>query len=179
MFRYSDGVWYRATVQTASGGQVSVYYVDYGNTSTVSTTGVCAIPPGLVSQLPAQAVQCRLGGVTQEMGDFGERFRSMVRDMFRVRVESMDGGVCVVQATTLPLPGTNINSEMAKMTENWNTRQSWDKKSSSPNTGVAGDTEELFITWVESSNNFYGQLTRLGGQELKEFLAKLSDYCHR
>ena len=45
--------------------------------------------------------------------------------------------------------------------------------------GVAGDTEELFITWVGSSNNFYGQLTRLDWQELKEFLAKLSDYCHR
>ena len=35
-----------------------------------------------------------------------------------------------------------------------------------------------FITWVGSSNNFYGQLTRLDWQELKEFLAKLSDYSH-
>ena len=166
-------------MQGLSGGQVSVYYVDYGNTSTVSTTGVCSITPGLVSQLPAQAVQCRLSGVTHEMGDLGDRFRSMVRDMFRVSVESVDGSVCVVQATTLPPPGTSINKEMAKMTENRNTRQSWDKKSSSPNSGVAGDLEELFITWVESSNNFYGQLTRLGGQELTEFLARLSDYCHR
>ena len=158
---------------------MTVYYVDYGNTSTVASTGVSAIPPGLVSQIPAQAVQCRLAGVSQQ-GEVGDKFRSMVRDdKFRIRVERMDGGVCVVQASTLPPPGTNINTELARMSDNRNMRQGWDKKSSSPNTGVAGDTEELFITWVESSNSFYGQLTRLGGQELKEFLARLSDYCHR
>jgi len=177
--RYSDGVWYRATVQTVSGGQVSVYYVDYGNTSTVATTGVSAIPPALVSQIPAQAVQCKLGGVSQQ-GEMGEKFRSMVRDdKFRIRVERLDGGVCVVQASTLPPPGININTELGRMSDNRNTRQGWEKMSSSPSTGVAGDTEELFITWVESSNSFYGQLTRLGGQELKEFLARLSDFCHR
>ena len=172
-------MWYRATVQSVTGGQVTVYYVDYGNTSTVATTGVSAIPPGLVRQIPAQAVQCRLAGVCHQ-GEVGDKFRSMVRDdKFRVRVERMDGGVCVVQASTLPPPGTNINTELVRMSDNRNMRQGWDKKSSSPNTGLAGDTEELFITWVESSNSFYGQLTRLGGQELKEFLARLSDYCHR
>ena len=166
-------------MQTVSGGQVSVYYVDYGNTSTVAITGVSAIPPALVSQIPAQAVQCKLGGVSQQ-GEMGEKFRSMVRDdKFRIRVERIDGGVCVVQASTLPPPGININTELGRMSDNRNTRQGWEKMSSSPSTGVAGDTEELFITWIESSNSFYGQLTRLGGQELKEFLARLSDFCHR
>ena len=158
---------------------MSVYYVDYGNTGTVATTGVSAIPPALVGQLPAQAVQCRLAGVSHT-SDMVDRFRALVRDdKFRVRIERMEGGVCVVQATTLPPPGINVNSELGRKSDNRSGRQGWDKKSASPNSGVGGDTEELFITWFESSNNFYGQLTRLGGQELKEFLARLSDHCHR
>lgn len=45
-------------MQSVTGEQVIVYYVDYyGNTSTVATTGVSAIPPGLVSQIPAHAMQ--------------------------------------------------------------------------------------------------------------------------
>jgi len=178
--RYNDGVWYRATVQGASDGQLSVYYVDYGNTGTVSSTGITTIPPTLVNRLPAQAVKCKLAGVGMMQLDM-EKFRVLLSHKFRVRVDSIQGGVCLVHATTLPLPGRNINLELTRGADNRNNKHQFDKKSSSSpiNNTDAGDTEELFITWIESSNSFYGQLTRLGSEELKEFLNLLSDHCHR
>ena len=48
---------------------MSVYYVDYGNTSTVPLASVGVIPPALVARLPAQAVQCRLSGVHSNTAD--------------------------------------------------------------------------------------------------------------
>ena len=52
---------------------MSVYYVDYGNTSTVPLASVGVIPPALVARLPAQAVQCRLSGVHSNTADMVDR----------------------------------------------------------------------------------------------------------
>lgn len=52
---------------------MSVYYVDYGNTSTVPLASVGVIPPALVARLPAQAVQCRLSGVHSNTADTVDR----------------------------------------------------------------------------------------------------------
>ena len=52
---------------------MSVYYVDYGNTSTVPLASVGVIPPALVARLPAQAVQCRLSGVHSNTADTDDR----------------------------------------------------------------------------------------------------------
>ena len=52
---------------------MSVYYVDYGNTSTVPLASVGVIPPALVARLPAQAVQCRLSGVHSNTADTEDR----------------------------------------------------------------------------------------------------------
>lgn len=50
-----------------------MYYVDYGNTSTVPLASVGVIPPALVARLPAQAVQCRLSGVHSNTADTVDR----------------------------------------------------------------------------------------------------------
>ena len=58
-----DGAYYRAQViEVGRGGKVKVQFVDYGNSTTVSTGDLFALPPSLCS-IPAQAIQCCLDGV--------------------------------------------------------------------------------------------------------------------
>ena len=168
--RYTDGVWYRALVTGNSGAQLTVHYIDYGNTSKVSSTSVSSIPLEMVSALPSQAIQCKLN-VSSHNRDAIDKFRSLSRDKFRIKVEEVDGNIHYVQAFTLTTPVVNFNSELSK-----SSKKGWDKKNSNVNNG---DVEELYITWVESSNNFYGQLTRLGRQDLQDFLARMSHHCQR
>ena len=41
-----------------------------------------------------------------------------------------------------------------------------------------GEVEEVQVSWVESSNNWYGQLAGARA-ELREFLGRVSSECHR
>ena len=167
--RFSDNVWYRAEVMAVSydRSEVTVYYVDYGNSSTVPLASIGVIPGGLVTRLPAQAVQCRLSGVHSVTGELMDTWRRVITEKIRIKVEGVDGGVHVVQATTLPLPGTNIGQELC---------------GGRPRGGAGGVTmgevEGLQVSWVESSNNWYGQLAGARA-ELREFLSRMSSECHR
>ena len=90
----------------------------------------------------------------------------MVTERIRVKVEGVDSGVHVVAATSLPPPGTSINQEVASS-----------RHQASP--GPARDTEtELTVSWVESSNSWYGQLAGHRAQ-LRDFLARLSGECEQ
>ena len=57
-----DGVFYRANIIEVKGQKVEVQFVDYGNSTTVTTADLLEIPPSL-SVIPAQATQCCLEGV--------------------------------------------------------------------------------------------------------------------
>ena len=167
--RFSDNVWYRAQVKAVSydRSEVTVYYVDYGNSSSVPFTSIGVIPAGLVSRLPAQAVQCRLSGVHNVTGEMMEMWRHVITEKVRIKVEGVDGGVHVVQATTLPTPGVNINQELCGGRVRAGTL------------GVTmGEVEEVQVSWVESSNNWYGQLVGVKA-ELREFLSRMSGECHK
>ena len=88
----------------------------------------------------------------------------MITERIRVKVEGVDSGVHVVAATSLPLPGTSINQEVCSRAQ------------ASP--GPGRDTEELTVSWVESSNSWYGQLAGHRA-ELRDFLARLSGECQQ
>ena len=61
---YSDESWYRGRITAAtSSGQVSVYYIDYGNTDKVETEKLHELAPEFYG-LPAQALRCRLVSLT-------------------------------------------------------------------------------------------------------------------
>ena len=165
--RYRDGVWYRATVQAVSPDrtEVSVYYVDYGNTCTVPLASVGVIPAHLVTCLPAQAVTCRLSGVHNTNMDTMDTWRRVVTDKIRIKVEGVDSGVHVVQATLLPPPGVNINQEIVGPGGQGDRRQEW-------------QVQEVTVTWVESSNSWYGQMVNTRA-EMREFLGRMSEFCDR
>ena len=170
--RYTDGVWYRASVQAVSMDrtEVSVYYVDYGNTATVPLASVGVIPPHLVSCLPAQAVTCRLSGVHSTTMDMMDRWRKVVTDKIRIKVEGVDSGVHVVQASSLPAPGVNINQEISP--------SAGDRRSGGDRRLENNQVLEVVVTMVESSNSWYGQMVHTRA-EMREFLGRMSEFCDR
>ncbi|XP_076036932.1 staphylococcal nuclease domain-containing protein 1 [Oratosquilla oratoria] len=50
--QFVDGVWYRAKVEKNTGGQVTVFYVDYGNREVMSATKCTTLPGGFTAQKP-------------------------------------------------------------------------------------------------------------------------------
>ena len=69
--RYSDDCLYRARVEDATDiDDVTVLFVDYGNTEQVSRACVFALPAGLVAG--CYALPCRLAGVGEGVGGGGE-----------------------------------------------------------------------------------------------------------
>ena len=161
--RYEDGVWYRGRVEAVSQdrSQVTVYYVDYGDTTTVPLPSLALIPPGLVTLLPAQAVHCRLAGVGQDQ-DLVQRWANIVTEKLSLQVEGVEAGVHVVQATTTPSPGINLNQELGR-------------RAGRGVVGV-GDVVEVVVTLVESTNSWYGQLVR---SDVRDFLSRLSEEIRR
>lgn len=58
----TDGSWYRAMVQSVEpDGKVQVYFVDYGNSSTVEVAHLRTIEQRLLT-LPFLAIRCWLAG---------------------------------------------------------------------------------------------------------------------
>ena len=161
--RYEDGVWYRGRVEAVSQdrSQVTVYYVDYGDTTTVPLPSLALIPPSLLTLLPAQAVQCRLAGVGQDP-EILQRWANIVTERLSLQVEGVECGVHVVQASTSPSPGININQELGRRPVRGGVQ--------------VGEVVELVVTWVESTNSWYGQLAR---SEVREFLSRLSEESQR
>ena len=55
----ADGVWYRSVITKVSGSEVTVYYVDYGNSEVLDSNNLCDDLDELF-QTPYQAIQCVL-----------------------------------------------------------------------------------------------------------------------
>lgn len=92
-----DGSWYRARVISLAGDDVTLYYLDYGNTDTVSVTEIQPIKDEYCV-LPAQAIKC---ATTATIGD----------DEFIETILNME---CVVTATKVTAGNTHF-VEMTKM----------------------------------------------------------------
>ncbi|XP_078589209.1 tudor domain-containing protein 1-like isoform X2 [Branchiostoma floridae x Branchiostoma japonicum] len=64
-----DGMWYRAEVmEVMSNSQLKVFFLDYGNTETVTTANTRPIPESF-TQCPALAMHCKLAGVSPVSSD--------------------------------------------------------------------------------------------------------------
>ena len=109
---YCDGIWYRGLVlnplERATGWNIR--YVDFGNTGEVGGAGLAAIPPGLVSRAPAQALPCRLAGNQHWPDTATQQFVAMAGERFTVALEAVESGVAVVQATSST--GKSINTKL-------------------------------------------------------------------
>ena len=132
---------------------------------------VRATLPALVTRLPAQAAAVRLKGFESAVSELvQEAFLGLLgEERVRLAVEGREGSLLLVQAFTLAPGVRSINAELKDM-EAYRGRE--EKKAQLPS-----DTEELYITWFENCNSFYGQFTSTGLSELKDFLALVSSHC--
>lgn len=71
-----DQSWYRASVLNVSGNVVTVLFVDYGNTDTVTKDDLLVLPQSLMAR-PAFAYDCRLRGVKRWKSDQKKKFGAM------------------------------------------------------------------------------------------------------
>ncbi len=81
-----DGVWYRALITAVSGGDVQVYYVDYGNTEYVPASNLNC-PSGDFFSLPYQAVCCVLGDFTPRGGRWSSEATDALREAVPIETE--------------------------------------------------------------------------------------------
>ena len=104
-----DDAWYRAkvTATDADKGQVSVRFVDYGNTDTVEADRLTSLPEDLkLSVLPAFATKSRLSGVSDLSDDAVEKLKEAVLDQVvivdvKIKVEDHDEVELKVAGTLL------------------------------------------------------------------------------
>ena len=104
---------YRAIVKTIAAESITVFYVDYGNSSTLPFTAVHTLPADLAQQ-PALAVKCALDGVnltTKEADDF---FADLVLDLeVTAKCVKVEGDVVFVRL--LDDAGNDLNQKIIEL----------------------------------------------------------------
>ena len=78
---FEDGVWYRARVVSICNSDCKVFFLDYGNTSTVSRRNLRVIPEE-VKSLPGQAIQVRLSDIEP----VGEKWMDKSKEMMEANL---------------------------------------------------------------------------------------------
>ncbi|KAJ8683607.1 hypothetical protein QAD02_019399, partial [Eretmocerus hayati] len=178
----SDGEWYRAVVDSVDNGSAKVLFVDYGNVDTVPFDKIKELEAP-VSQVPMQAVHCKLFGIKsnwtkEESSDFADRVDNKTLEAEFILEEN---GVYQVLVKILD-PNTPssgyINEELSGGVDVMKLKDAVRNKSASSSRGNSvasldvvpldqkwpiatlelGSQHEVFITWFINPHKFYCQL---------------------
>ncbi|XP_059173554.1 uncharacterized protein LOC131954068 isoform X2 [Physella acuta] len=167
-----DEAWYRGVVQSVSSNAAKVYFLDYGNTESVSLEFVCNLKPEM-RKLPALAVQCCLDrahprGSSWHPGVI-EKFDELVADKeFDVKVVSRNGKICSVTLLDI-VENKDILSLLQPFVDKYNAKSvtpSKEVKKSTLSSYVTSETGPtlpvgskvpVFLSWVESPGDFWVQ----------------------
>ncbi|KAL9980435.1 hypothetical protein ACROYT_G009026 [Oculina patagonica] len=163
-----DG-WYRAKVEQVQGKDVTVNFIDYGDTATISLDNIRTIKPEF-SSLPAQAVQCCLKGFPANQGP--EKFKDLVVEQeFKAKVISAKSGE-VYEVDLVPGDGSaSVSQTLSKEVET----------SPTPSFNVTsiqlkpGDKVDIFIPFVESAQKFFCQVSQNSG-DLDDLMNRLEEH---
>ena len=163
-----DG-WYRAKVEQVQGKDVTVNFVDYGDTATVNLDNIRTIKPEFCL-LPAQAVQCCLKGFSARQGP--ENFKDLVVEQeFKAMVSSKRGGNVYEVDLVSGDGSTSISQRLSKEVE----------MSAAPSLNVAsiqlkpGEVIDVFIPFAESAQNFFCQVSQ-NSSDLDDLMTKLEEH---
>ena len=165
---WCDG-WYRAKVEQVEGKDVTVNFIDYGDTATVALDNVRTIKPEFCL-LPAQAVQCCLKGFFDRQGP--ENFKDLVFEQeFKANVIGAKSS-SVYEVDLVPGDGSmSICQRLSKEVE----------MSPAPSLNVAsiqlkpGDKVDVFIPYVESAQKFFCQVSQ-NSSNLDDLMTKLEEH---
>ena len=161
--------WYRAKVELVQGKHVTVNFIDYGDTATISLDNVRTIKPEF-SSLPAQAIQCCLKGFMANPGP--EHFRELVAEQeFKAQVISAKSGG-VYEVDLVPADGSaSLSQTLSKELQ----------PSVSQSLSVAyiqlkhGDKVDVFIPFVDSAQKFFCQLSQ-NSNDLDDLMIRLEEH---
>ena len=163
-----DG-WYRAKVEQVQGKDVTVNFIDYGDTATVALDNIRTIKPEFCL-LSAQAVQCCLKGFSARQGP--ENFKDLVVEQaFKAKVTSAKGG-SVYEVDLFPGDGSvSICQRLSKEVE----------MSAAASLNVVsiqlkpGEKIDVFIPFVESAQKFFCQVSQ-NSSDLDDLMNKLEEH---
>ena len=162
-----DG-WYRAKVEQVQGKDVTVNFIDYGDTATISLDNIRTFKPDF-SSLPAQAVQCCLKGFSANQGP--ENFKDLVVEQeFKAKVIIAKSGN-VYEVDLMPRDGSaSVSQTLSKEVE-----------TSPTSLTVAsiqlktGDKVDVFIPFVESAQKFFCQVSQ-NSSNLDDLMNRLEEH---
>ena len=186
-----DDAWYRGIVQDISNDAALVYFVDYGNTESVSLGLICKLNPSM-RNMPAVAAKCCLAGTGPKSGSWDQaaidHFEELVVDKeFEMKVVDRKGDTYIVNLVDI-VESTDVSSEMQSFVGT--PRASGDLNSNNNQTSQAnavagigpalsmGSREETFLTWVDNPGDFWVQLKNFDylveklSNQLQEFYAQ-------
>ena len=88
-----DQLWYRAQVLKGNSSEVKVYFIDYGNTETVSAQSITPCPKHLVD-VPVCAVKCTLSGIASSGQGWSPEARKCLTTerILQAKVSSAESG---------------------------------------------------------------------------------------
>ncbi|PFX27913.1 Tudor domain-containing protein 1 [Stylophora pistillata] len=163
-----DG-WYRAKVEKIQGKDVTVNFIDYGDSATILLDNIRTIKPEF-STLPAQAIPCCLKGSSANQEP--ENFKELVGEQeFKAQVISAKGN-SVYEVILVPLDGSAPLGQLLSKEP----QSSASLTLSVPNLKLKhGDKVDVFIPFVVSAQEFYCQLSQ-NESDLSDLMNKLEEH---
>eukprot|EP00058_Branchiostoma_floridae_P022523 XP_002608013.1 hypothetical protein BRAFLDRAFT_74965 [Branchiostoma floridae] len=163
-----DGMWYRAeVVEIVSNSQLKVFFLDYGNTETVTEANTRPIPESF-TQCPALALHCKLAGVSPVNSDMWlqqatKSFKDLTKDKLLMGTPmAREGDVLSVELKDFATGSAN-KGRMKTVTR--------------VQPPVSGRFDVL-LKCVKSPGLLYCQLTEPSGvQQLQVLLNDITHHC--
>ncbi|XP_019626480.1 PREDICTED: tudor domain-containing protein 1-like [Branchiostoma belcheri] len=164
----TDRMWYRAeVVQVVSESQLKVFFLDYGNTETVTTANTRPIPDSF-TQCPALALHCKLAGVSPVNSDSWSQqatgvFKDLTKDKLIMGTPvRREGDVLSVELKDFAT-GSAQKGRVQKMT-----------RVKPPTSGRF----DVLLKCVRSPGLFFCQLTEPSGvHELQMLINEITHHC--
>ena len=167
-FTLDDG-WYRAKVVGVEGNNVSVLYIDYGNSETLALSRLKALNSKFHS-LPCQAIDCSLSGNCSGVSD--TQFQELVSEKeFTARVVTVRRGTAVVDLVSKETNKSIVNT-LSKETSQGATTSACNVANLQWKTG---DTIDVFVAFAESAQKFFCQASA-HSSELDDLMNRLEEH---
>ncbi|XP_050402777.1 tudor domain-containing 6 [Patella vulgata] len=174
-----DDLWYRAIVTSSDSQSADVFFVDYGNSETVSLNLLKELAPDL-HDLPSQAVECMLGNVCPLDNSWSSKvideFEKWIYDReMEIKIIGREGQIYIVNLID-SVEGSDIGEKLIKTnlvlpsSLNQSVNPYGDIEISFPS------KSSVFVSWAESPNSFWIQLSEKH-DSLEEMTESLQTYC--
>ena len=178
-----DGAFYRVQIiEIGRGDKVKVQFVDYGNSTTVSSSNLCTLPLKLCS-VPAQAIQCCLEGVRPIKKDWTkESCEVFASGTINIELDAQFVNELMPEVFNVVLRNPETGSTISEVLVARGCAQSSDPPpllSETPPTRLipslptqplpteytpvrmeVGETYQLTVTFLESPSVVWGQITK-------------------